>query len=150
MAVNHLFRICEIKEGLALTAGPWRSAPLKHYQQSVKHSRSQKTPDAEHWTPGSLRFWSSVLISGLAYRLSTSWEVIYPQTEATDERQIWLLFIGSAALRFSLGLLWCLFDFGSIGLLSQLTSKIKPVSTLFVTWCEKRQPAMIMQSMLVL
>ena len=150
MAVNHLFRISEIKEGLAVTAGPCRSAPLKHYQQSVKHSRSQKTPDAEHRTPGTLRFWSSLLILGLSYRLSTSWEVIYPQTEATDERQIWLLFIGSAALRFSLGLLWFLFDFGSIGLLSQLTSKIKPVSTLFVTWCEKQQPAMIMQSMLVL
>lgn len=150
MALNHLFRICEIKEGVALTAGPWRSAPLKHCQQSVKQSKSQRSPGGEHWTPGSLRFSSSVLTPGLSYWLSASWEVIYPQTETTEERRIWSHFMGSAALRFSLGPLRFLFDFGSIGLLSQLTSKIRPVSTLFVTWYEKRQRAMIIESVLVL
>lgn len=53
MALNHLFRICEIKE-VALTAWPEGQSHWNTIRRSLKNSESQKCPDGKHRTPGSL------------------------------------------------------------------------------------------------
>lgn len=53
MALNHLFRICEIKE-VAVTAWPEGQSHWNTIRRSLKNSESQKCPDGKHRTPGSL------------------------------------------------------------------------------------------------